>query len=160
VARWGGEKVRVISGLLGLVIAALGSGPSSAAELLIQTGFEPEQGYALADLHGQRGWSVEGGSAEVWSQTVYAGTQAARIAPWGEHPARSRRRRFGGDVAEFLQAEPTMAPDIPSVGQAVVLYLDADYGLTGLDGDGQGGGHWVGSGITIPTEPGSNLPWR
>lgn len=141
---------RTMKALLVVVITALGNLHGPAAEVLLETGFEVEQAYRIADLNGQNGWSVPVGSAEVWAQSVYSGKQSARIAPGGlialETPATGSTLTF----RSYLQASPTSAPGIPVEGQAVVLYLDVDHGLTGLDGDGQGSGTWVGSGMMIP----------
>ena len=113
-------------------------------------GFEPEEGYLLGDLDEQNGWTVDSGEAEVWNQTVYSGAQAARIAPGGQI---SHEFAAGCPIVTFtafMQASPTSSPEIPLLAQAAVLHLDPTYGLTGLDGDGRGGGHWVGSGVVIP----------
>ena len=109
-------------------------------------GFEPEEGYVLGGLNAQKGWTVDNGQAEVWTQTVYSGAQAARIAPGGQI---SHRFVTGCPIVTFsayLQASPSSAPEIPLLAQAAVLYLDPTYGLTGLDGDGNGSGNWVAAG--------------
>jgi hypothetical protein len=132
----------------GLALAGTGQAPAQA---LFETGFEPDQGYAAGDLAGQAGWEVDAGSAEVWPTTVYSGRFSARIAPGGsvsrETPAGTSRVTFRAR----LQAAPSSAPELPVLGQAAVLYLDPVHGLAGLDGDGRGGGTWVGSGRSVPT---------
>jgi len=144
------KSTRIIGALLSVVVVPLGIFPGWAAETLLQTGFEADQEYRIAELEGQNGWAVPVGAAEVWANAVHSGKQSSRIAPGGlvtlETPASGSTVTFRG----YFQASPSSAPEIPGEGQAVVLYLDTDHGLTGLDGDGQGGGHWVGSGVTVP----------
>ncbi len=130
------------------ILMALGHGATLGS--LLDVGFESEQGYLPGDLSGQNGWRVDSGAAEVWTNTVYSGSNAARV---GQGGSISHELGSGGSVVVFsahLQAVPSPAPEIPILGQAAVLYLDADYGLTGLDGNGRGGGGWVGSGVVIP----------
>lgn len=126
--------------------------PSEISLLPAGFGFEPEEGYPLGNLDKRNGWRVEAGEAEVWSQRVYSGVQAARIRPGGEI---SHDFATGCPIVTFdafLQATPTAAPEIPLTAQIAVLYLDAAQGITGLDGDGSGGGKWIGSGVTLPTD--------
>ncbi len=136
--------------LLGLLAGSAARGQGIAAGSVVGTGFEISEGYTPGDLNGQAGWQAGGGTAEIWAQTVYSGTLAARVAPGGtlsrETPVATSRVTFKG----HLQANPSAAPELPLTGQAAALYLDPAYGITGLDGDGQGGGNWVGSGRSIP----------
>jgi hypothetical protein len=93
---------------------------------------------------------VDAGRGEVWTQTVHSGLQAARIAPGGRVSHRFATGLPKTTFSTYLQATPSAAPEIPSTGQAAVLYLDPVLGLTCLDGDGNGGGRWVGSGVIVP----------
>ena len=123
---------------------------SGAIATAQNTGFESYEGYSIGDLNNQNGWKVMSGTAEVWSNQVYSGTQAARIAPGGQvtnqFPTASPIVKYDS----YLQAAPSSAPDIPVTAQLAVLYLDQSGGITGLHGDGNGGGEWVSSGVTIP----------
>lgn len=113
------------------------------------TGFEPPEGFALGDLDCQLGWTVETGVAEVWGQTVASGRQSVRIGPSG-----MARRSVAGvagvvTMEALLQAVPCSMPPLPESARLAALYLDPVTGITGLSGDGQGGGRWVGSGFTV-----------
>jgi len=114
------------------------------------TGFEPQEDFTLGDLHQQNGWNVESGSAEVWSNQVFSGTQAARIAPGGQVSTQVPTASPIVTFDSYLQAAPSTAPEIPTIAQLAVLYLDQSGGITGLHGDGNGGGQWVSSGVAIP----------
>jgi|GEM_PF-6482109 len=113
------------------------------------TGFEPLEGYSLGDLNNQNGWKVDRGSAEVWSNQVFSGTQAARIAPGGQVSNQFTTACPIVTYDSYLQAAPSTAPEIPAIAQLAVLYLDQSGGITGLNGDGNGGGNWVSSGVSI-----------
>lgn len=123
--------------------------PDPLSPVVLGTGFERDEGYSVGDLHLQQGWSVEAGQAEVWTKTVFSGSQAARIAPGG---AVSRAFATGLPVvtySAYFQARSSPTPEVPVAAQAAVLYLDPVHGLTGLDGDGRGGGAWVGSDVLV-----------
>ncbi len=122
--------------------------PTGTSGSLI-TGFEPLEGYSLGDLNNQNGWKVDGGSAEVWSNQVFSGTQAARIGPGGQVSNQFTTACPIVTYDSYLQAVPSAAPEIPATAQLAVLYLDQSGGITGLNGDGNGGGNWVSSGVSI-----------
>jgi hypothetical protein len=113
------------------------------------TGFEPLEGYSLGDLNNQNGWKVDRGSAEVWSNQVFSGIQAARIDPGGQVSNQFATASPIVTYDSYLQAAPSAAPEIPTTAQLAVLYLDQSGGITGLNGDGNGGGGWVSSGVAI-----------
>jgi hypothetical protein len=137
----------VLTGAIFITVAIGTSDAQSTGSLI--TGFEPQEGYAIGDLNNQNGWKVDSGSAEVSPSQVFSGVQAVRVAPGGQIS-------HGFDTASpvvtfdsYLQAVPSSAPEIPNTSQLAVLYLDQSGGITGLNGNGSGGGNWVSSGVSI-----------
>ena len=134
--------------MLGLISNLATAQPTVTPGSLI-TGFESLEGYSLGDLNNQNGWKVDSGSAEVWSNQVFSGTQAARIGPGGQVSNQFTTACPIVTYDSYLQAVPSTAPEIPATAQLAVLYLDQSGGITGLNGDGNGGGDWVSSGVSI-----------
>jgi hypothetical protein len=104
-------------------------GTDRVAGVPLAMGFEPQEGYALGDLDTQKGWEVDVGQAEVWTQTVHSGLQAARIAPGGRVSHRFATGLPKTTFSTYLQATPSSAPEIPSAGQAAVFVSGSRPGI-------------------------------
>ena len=143
-------------GVVGLLAAfallAAGAGAANASTIaslpVYGSGFESASGYAAGNLDAQDGWVVNSGSANVWTTTVYSGTQAAQIQSGGSVTHQFGTSSSNVTVTTYMQAVSSPAPSIPPTANAALLYLDANTGITCLNGDGNGNGTWVGSGIT------------
>ena len=128
-----------------------GANASTIASLSIySSGFETSSGYAPGNLDAQDGWVVNSGSANVWTTTVYGGTQAAQIKSGGSVTHQFGTSSSNVTITTYMQAVSSPAPSISATANAALLYLDANTGITCLNGDGNGNGTWVGSGI-IPS---------
>lgn len=129
----------------------------------VQFGFE-EPGFAVGNIHGQRGWSVEQGRAEIVADQAHGGTRALKLFP----------------AEPFSQAKLSLAPGVPPApvmfldfytipaasdaarqeefldidGARIGLFSDAAKPGVGVvnvfHGDGAGGGNWMATAVTVP----------
>ncbi|MBL9168957.1 MAG: hypothetical protein JNN07_14550 [Verrucomicrobiales bacterium] len=121
--------------------------------VLYLTGFEQAAvpPFVLGNLHGQSGWRVLAGDAEVVQPAVGRGTQSVS--------ARQAEVELGIRAAapvvwvDFLVSGggSDWPPMIPSGPASVVLVLGSQRGVLALDGDGEG------NGIFLPATQGYSL---
>ncbi len=134
----------------------------------VQCGFE-EPEFTPGNIHGQRGWSVQQGRAEIVGEQAHTGQRALKL--------------FAADP--FSQAKLTLAPAeppapvmfldfyvIPAASDAARQeeFLDVDGARIGLfmdpakpgegvvhvfHGDGAGGGQWLPTAVTLPLAEGT-----
>lgn len=133
----------------------------------VQCGFEAPD-YATGSIHGQRGWSVEQGRAEIVEGHAHGGARALKLFP----------------ADPFSQARLSLAPGVPPA-PVIFLdfyvipatsdearqeeFLDVDGARIGLfsdparpgegvihvfHGDGAGGGNWLATAVTVPLKEG------
>lgn len=142
---------------LALALALVLGGSATAQEYT--TGFEPpEFNLGPIDSTGQEGWRlIEGTSASIQNETVFAGMQALEVGP-GSAVDRSLQGLITGDLVwidAWAQVNAEDAPPDPATlgtGSSLVHFSNT-MGIACLDGDGSGGGTWVSTGVD-PT-PGS-----
>ena len=113
--------------------------------------------YAFGDLQGQDDWSVDApGAAAIQKVTVYQGGGAVKITSGSVV-----RQAFDPDqtplqnqiwIDGYQRATPSLdLPDLTALtsGTAVVAFSAGSTGVVALDGDGQGGGEWIASGVQV-----------
>lgn len=128
----------------------------------------------LGSIHGQRGWTVEQGTAEVVNELAFGGQQSLRLAP-GAPFSQARLSLDTGSMPQLVMFLDfrlrTVATVLPATGgPGVDELLDVDGARIGLfrtsvesdtanlwlfNGDGSGGGSWVQTAATLPIEVGS-----
>lgn len=112
-----------------------------------QTGFEPPA-YTVGNLHGQDNWVVQAGSADVQTQTVRSGLQAARVSSDG-YVTRAVSNEGSSTVwvESYLRATPSTEPVPDASPRSASLYFDETRGIMCLNGNGAGGGTWMTTGV-------------
>ena len=122
--------------------------------------FEAAEGYLVGSLAGQLGWSVSQGSAEVTDAAFFSGANSVVLAPAA--PVAKIAQAFaplaGQDVV-FVDFYAKPVADV-DVGAATIFDVEssrfalgaigAGGELRAFNGDGAGGGEWLGTGFTVP----------
>jgi len=129
-------------------------------------------GYVTGTVHGQNGWGVDLGSAVVQAGTGFGGTRGLKVEV--ASPFSQARLTLGAPTP----AQTVIFFDFQVKGMATVAtqdaqreeFLDVDGALLGLfrtsgtatlaevfvfNGDGSGGGAWLGTGQTVTVDAGS-----
>ena len=135
----------------------------------VQCGFE-EPDFTLGNIHGQRGWAVEQGKAEVVEDQAHSGKRALKLFP--ADPFSQAKL----SLAPGVPPAPVMFLDfyvIPAASDAVKQeeFLDIDGARIGLfsdpvkpgegivhvfHGDGAGGGAWMATAVKLALQEGGN----
>lgn len=139
--------------LLAIAIALSVAGGTSLAATY-ETGFEaPEFTLGPITSTGQQGWRlVEGSSASVQNETVYEGAQALRIGA-GSVVDKELTGLVSGDFlwidafAQVVLQDPLPDPTQLGIGSSLV-HFSQTLGIACLNGNGNGGGTWVTTGVT------------
>ena len=126
--------------------------------LLHRSTFETDQGYQPGNLDGQNGWKVESGSAEVSKEAAHADTQGLIIHP--STPVGSVSLSVAlpeGDSATIVYTDVWVRPgadDLSGKGFSETqgaytgfFRVAAGGELYVFNGDGQGGGQWLPTGV-------------
>lgn len=141
-----GRQPQPKSLLLPVLCGCCAIASAAQAEVLLATGFEKTEGYAIGPVAGQQGWTSDTAAAVISDVTVKTGTQALNLgtdaqAHWGVAAGAA-----SATVDCYVQAVPVDTAPTPALGASTAVYLDAKLGLMCLDGDGVGGGAWVPTG--------------
>ena len=128
----------------------------------MQCGFE-EPEFKVGNIHGQRGWSVEQGKAEIVEGQAHRGQRALKLFP--ADPFSQAKL----SLAPGVPPSPVMFLDfyvIPAASDAAKQeeFLDIDGARIGIfraspadaeavvhffHGDGAGGGEWIATGVKV-----------
>jgi hypothetical protein len=147
-----------------LLLAFSGFGVASLrAQLVVYTAdFEAVGGYSLASLHGQNSWTVVQGAASVTNTGFFSGSQSVLLAANTPPTIISQTfSQFTGQSILFVDfySRPTANADV-----TLATLFDAESSRVGFakvgssgevyayNGNGVGGGSWVGSGYTVPVD--------
>jgi hypothetical protein len=152
-----------------LATAALASAPVS---LPYQTGFEMGEGYALGTLENQGAWQVSGPGIEVVTGSSGAGSQSVSIASAVPghtltlpiDSAATTGVVYIDFLGKFAVHAPGQLPALANVSLFPPSAWEKIAELTGelsvMDGDGNGGGVWVSTGVTAPISGNVTQNWH
>ena len=133
---------------------------------IYSTGFESSEGYTLASLAGQNGWTVPQGAASVTSQDAFSGTRSVALQS-GSTPARIARAFSAANAENVVfvdfRAKPVAETDVTTAttfdtGSARFAFALTGAGqgtLEALSGNGSGGGTWTATSFTAPLGAGN-----
>jgi hypothetical protein len=123
-------RMAVLAGLV------LGAASARADVMVYSTGFEPAQGYGVADLNGQQAWEADltPNDCVVQNADAASGAQAVKITSDGSNPG------GWGLGAKRLFADPTGTDWIVTIAQQVKINAlgGAKYSIAVGDGVGDG----------------------
>lgn len=141
----------------------------AAEPLPYEANFESSGGFELGGLDGQRGWSVEEGSAVITEGEGREGSRALRLEP--SDPVGSVGLTVAtGERGNILYSDLYLRPGAtnPEAGAVVgaegsftgFFRIEAGGELYIFNGNGQGGGDWLATGAKFATqEDGSVQEW-
>ena len=148
----------------GLVTLAVGQETSSSPDQILpyQSGFEPADGFHPGDLHGQGGWTVDRGSAEIALGGGEMGSAGLRINP--SKPFGQVSLRFdGADTEDSIVFSDFLVKPVAVTDETAGQFVDAEGSIAGffkvdrsgelhvLNGDGNNGGEWLPTGARFVT---------
>lgn len=148
----GESRLRFFIGCLAAVLVFAIGGMATADTY--QTGFEsPDFTLGPINSTGQQGWRlVEGTAAAIQNETVYTGAQALRIGA-GSVVDKELTGLVSGNFlwidayAQVNLQDPLPDPTQLGVGSSLV-HFSQSLGIACLNGNGNGGGTWVSTGVT------------
>jgi hypothetical protein len=129
------------------------------------TGFEVTDGFQPGPLSGQNGWTVSQGGAVVTTQVFHGGTQSLQLT--GASPVAVAALGFNATPNETIEfcdfyampvAETTIATSTLFTVEGARFGFQQTNGVGVLQvfqGDGDGGGDWVPTAVTIPLGTGN-----
>jgi len=143
------------------------SGAASGQDLLASTSFETTDGYTVAALSGQNGWTVSQGTAEISTLDANSGSQSVELAAGS--PVAIATLPFAsasGETIEFCDffalavAETTIASSTQFTVEGATFGFQQSSGHAVLEvfqGNGSGGGTWAPTAFTAPLGSGNQL---
>jgi hypothetical protein len=136
------------------LLLVIGSPAVTGQSVPYSTSFEAPV-FSLGPVDGQDGWTGDGNIQNASSQFIKSGTQSLAVDENG------RVSRYFIDVPTgsvfidgyYRDTAVDIIPDVTSLedGTSFVLFHQTN-GIMALDGDGDGGGAWVSSGIQVATD--------
>lgn len=134
------------------------------------TSFETSEGFHVGSLHGQGGWAVLQGTANVSSDAAFDGVQSVELKTGATQPRVDRVFASAASSAVtfvdlFVRPVAAEAPDDGSVfdfsgARLSFVRVGANAQIHALDGDSNGGGTWRAVGPLIPVdEHGAATRW-
>lgn len=141
------------AGVCLLLTMFIGSPCVMAQSVPYSTAFEAPL-YSLGAIDGQDGWIGDGNVQNATSQYIRSGTQSLSVT------ANSQASHYFTDVPAgplFIDGyfhEPAVdtIPDATSLGDGTSFVLfHKTQGIMAFDGDGDGGGTWIATGIEVAT---------
>ncbi len=165
-------------GILRGAILLIGFALPLAAQvaLPVNIDFESPESYTTGSLHGQQGWAVTAGSADVTSTAAYSGSRSVMLnsGATAAHITQSFAQLASQPVIftelyarPVADADPTLATTFDAESSRVAFVKSGTLGeLYAFDGNGSGGGMWKATGWRVALN-GSNqatawlrLSWR
>lgn len=139
----------------------------AAEPLPYQASFEESGGFLLGSVASQRGWSVDQGAAVVAEGEGMGGSRALRLEP-SDPTGQISLTVAAGERGTILYSDFLIRPAVanPEAG----AFADAAGAITGffriggggelflLNGDGQGGGEWLPTGVSFATDDAGQTP--
>lgn len=144
---------------LSLAALLVSSFIQAAEPLPYEAHFESGDGFEQGGIDGQRGWSVDEGTAMVIGGEGIQGSRGLRLEP-SDPAGRVGLTVATGDRGRILYSELSIRPG--ATDASVASIIGADGSFTGFfrieaggelyvfNGDGQGGGIWLATGAKFP----------
>lgn len=145
---------KIIHTLIFVSILSIPLSSLSQQAIPYQTGFEPPT-FSVGSLHNQDNWWVTEGVAEVQTTKIYEGSQAVKL-----ESNTTIVKDFNGAghsvvwaQGYFCGAGISGSPEIPEETTATaIIFFSSDNGIQCLDGDGNGGGTFVSTGVMLSAD--------
>ena len=139
----------------GLEVHLFGTDPAYVlnATLPYETGFEVTNGFIPGGLHNQQGWiTFPADDMTIQSSMVRSGCQSASgqgLSSFAMHGLASTAAVVSAEAWIYWSSTQSLPPTNLPLGATTLVSFDASQGVVAFNGDGLGGGSWIGSSNTL-----------